>query len=256
MKKITYCLVMIVVLALFSNVVLAAETASFGIALSSTKTQVNPGDEITVTLKLKDLKNMTGGLYSFLATIEYDEDFFETLTQDNVKGLGTWSSVPTFNSNNGQIVADSGLGVNSESDVFSITFKVKETAETGKSTQIVVKNFEASEGEEDLLANEDAKITINVVQKDNDDNTDNTGSDNTENDNTGNTDNNADKEDNNNNNNSGNNNNSDENKDDSTTTDNKLPQTGESTWIILSSIVVITGIAIASYKSYKKYANL
>ena len=165
MKKVIYSLVLLLALILCTSSVLAAENASFGIALTASKTSVNPGNEITVTLKVKDFENINEGLYSFLATIGYDNNVFETLTETSVKGLGTWSSVPTFNPANGLIVADSGTGVIAESDVFSIAFKVKDTAKIG-ATDITVKDFEASEGEEDLTANGDASIDYIYTRKD------------------------------------------------------------------------------------------
>lgn len=237
MKKVTYCLVMLIVFALFSNVVLGAENASFGIGLTSTKTSVNPGDEITVTLNVKDFKNMTEGIYSFLGTIEYDKEFFETLTDSSVKGLGTWSSVPTFNPSNGLITAETGSGVKTQSDVFAITFKVKSTVQAGTSTKIVVKDFEASEGDSDISANAAAAVTINVAEKAND----NTNNDNNDNNET-------------NNNNNGTNNGGI--KDDTTASkDEKLPQTGEN-YIIIFAIGTIVFVAICGYVGYKKYSNI
>lgn len=251
MKKAIYCLVIIIALVLCSNVALAA-SASFGIALTSTKTEVNPGDEITVTLKVRDFQNINEGLYSFLAKIEYDTQFFETLTQDSIKGLGTWSSVPTFNPDTGLVVADSGSGVKTESDVFSVIFKVKETAQTGSSTQIIVKDFEASEGEEDLIANENAIININVITNDNNNDEEDNNDNNNNEDNLGNNGPIEDTNDNNNN----NNDNSDTKDDTTSSTDKKLPQTGENAWVVASLAIVAIAIAIVSYKSYKKYGNI
>ena len=175
MKKITCIITMILIFIISSNISYASETKSFGISLKSTKTQVNPSDEITITLRIKDFKNITEGIYSFLTTIQYDKNVFEKLTETSVKGLGTWSSVPTFNPENGMLLADSGSGVKTESDVFSITFKVKESPKIGN-TEIIVKDFEASEGDEDLSANTDAKIVISVLEKQNDSNTGNNNS--------------------------------------------------------------------------------
>lgn len=244
MKKVAYSLVVILILC--SSNVLAAEEPSFGIALTSSKTTVNPGDEVTVTLKVKDFENMTDGIYSFLATIGYDKDVFETLTETSVKGSSSWSSVPTFNPENGLIVADTGIGVKAESDVFSIQFKVKETAKLG-TTDITVKDFEASEGEEDLTANEDAKITITVEEKQSGENSggDNTGDNKPGDDNTGDN-NHGDKKP---------NEGTGDNKDDSTSSV-KIPQTGEKDIITFSVIGLALTLAIFGYVGYKKYSKI
>lgn len=278
MKKVAYLLIITVVLALFSNVVLAANESSFGIGVSATKTSINPGDEITVTVKLKDFKNITEGLYAFSALIQYDNNVFETLTENSVKGLGTWSSLPTFNPETGLITADSGVGVKTESDAFSITFKVKDNAEIGKSTQITVKDFEASEGDADISANASGILTINIVEKNTANNSSsnnsstNSSTNNSSNNSSANSSSNSNT--NSSNNNSSNNNSStnnstnsgiknstnsgttiSNNKDNSTASKN-IPQTGEKDFIILGAIAIISIMLIIGYLGYRKYGKI
>ena len=220
MKRIIKLGILGIILLLIMTTTLYAATPTFSIQLVADKTTVARGEEITVTLKAKEFANMTEGLYAFFAEIEYDKNYFEELTTSDVSGKGTWSSVPTFNPNSNQITADSGTGVKIDSEVFSIKLKVKANAVEGGTTTIKVKNFQASEGDVDINANQDAIINIKIEKNtgnNNGDTEDNNGSDNNGNtednngsDNNGNTednngsDNNGNTEDNNGSNNNGN----------------------------------------------------
>lgn len=264
MKKIISFLIMIIIIIAIVSTSIAVEKASFEVKLSTVSQNIKPGDEVVVTLKVSNFKNMTDGIFSFLASINYDEKVFEKLTQDNVKGLGTWSSVPTFNPTTGLVTADSGSGVKTDSDVISITFKVKETAEIEKSTEIIVKDFEASEGEEDLQAN-DAKLTINILKKDNGSNSGNTNDNNIGNNNdnnnqsnntvnnNGNAGNNQNSNTNSNNQNGNKNNSNNKNSD---TANKPIPQTGSNEIAIIVSIFLAIVLSIAFYIKNKKYQDI
>ena len=269
MKK-TISIILIIILTLFLNSVIYAANESFSIKLESTKTEVKPTEEIEVKLKIKDFQNINEGIYAFSGTIVYDTNVFEPLTDAKIKGEGSWSAVPTSNPITGQITADSGGGVKTESDVITITLKVKENAAEGTIGKITIKDFEASEGEVDILANEDATMSVKIVKDITDDNPgdndNNPGdNDNNPNDNNNNNGNNNSGNNNSGNNNSGNNNtgnsnngtgnkgnNSNGNLNSNGSKDDKLPQTGEAEWIVFPIAIVITIIGIISYKKYKK----
>lgn len=243
-----------ITLLIMTNVTYAA-TPSFSIELVADKTTVNRGEEVTVTLRVKDFANMSEGIYALFAQIEYDKNYFEELTASNISGKGTWSSAPTFNTSNNQLTADSGTGVKTNSEVFSIKLKVKSTATEGATTTVKVKNFQGSEGEEDLKANQDAAINIKIGTNSTTNNNGGTNNNNGSGNNNGGTNNSNGSSNNNssmNKNNSSNSNSSSKDKSQATT---KLPQTGEEKYIIISIISVI-GISIFTYMKYRKYKGI
>lgn len=256
MKKVILFLIIIIMITGIISTSIAVEKASFEIKLNASSQNVNPGNELIVTLKVNNFKNMRDGIFSFLASINYDEKVFEKLTQDNIKGLGTWTSVPTFNPDTGLVTADSSSGVKTDSEVISITFKVKETAEIGKITEITVKNFEASEGEEDLQAN-DAKLIINILKKDNGSNSNNTNDNNSNNNSNNNQSSNV-SNNNNNNENIGNNQNSSSNSNNKNAdiANKPIPQTGSNEIAIIVSMFLVIVLSIALYMKNKKYENI
>ena len=257
-----------------------AATPTFSTQLTADKTSVTRSSEITVTLKLKDFANMGDGLYACFAELEYDKNYFEELTATSLKGAGTWST-PTFNPANNQLTTDSGTGVKTESEVFTVTFKVKADAPIG-TTNIRVKNFQASEGDADLNANNDATITVRVVEENttNDDNNNNGQNNNTNDNNSNNNGQNNNTNDNNSNNNGQNNNTNDNNSNnngqnnntnnnnsnnnaqnnnasaqDNTQSTNKLPQTGENV-VIFAGILIVIVAGVIAYLKYQKYRGI
>lgn len=165
MKKTVSIIIMVMMVVALITTTTYAATPVYAIELKADKTEVYQGEEVTVTLRVKDFQDITNGLMGFVAQLEYDTGFFETLTQENIKGKGTWSSAPTFNPATNLLTADSGTGVKTEGDVFTVTLKVKANALVGTSTTVKVKNFEAAEGETELKAKEDATIAIMIKQK-------------------------------------------------------------------------------------------
>lgn len=157
-------IVMMLLAIITSNVYAAGQT--FAISLSADNKEVNQSGEVTLILNVKDFENMTDGLMGYTAKIEYDTSFFETLTQESFSAKGTWS-VPTFNPITNLLTADSATGVKTNSDVFTVKFKVKENALIGASTTISIKDFTAAEGDAEIKAKEVASVSLTVKAKDN-----------------------------------------------------------------------------------------
>lgn len=254
MKKVIsiMTILVMVVAILTTNTYAAAPT--YSIELNADTKEAYQGGDVTLTLRVKDFENMTNGIMGLTAQIEYDQAFFETLTQESIVGKGTWSTVPTFNPQTNQITADSGVGIKTDSDVFTIKLKVKANALVGTSTTVKVKNFEAAESDTELKPKTDAVIDIKVKAKEDptpeDPNNNNITTPDTNN-----------IIDVNNNTNANTTNNVTNNKtntignntsNNTTQSTTKLPQTGENDWIFITLI----GATLIGMFSYIKYRSM
>lgn len=123
--------------------------------------------EVTVYFTVKDFRNFgtssQGGIDVFEATLDYDEDIFETITSNETSGEvtsttteGEKSIVPqsgwaglTYNSENKRLVIEKSTFVNKEEVILKVTLKVKPTAQVGKTTVKLV-DMRASDQTKDI----------------------------------------------------------------------------------------------------------
>ncbi len=171
MKKtlVTFIITVLILMVCITTV----QALSFGVKITPSATDVKKGESVTLVVGVNNLDVGANGLNTFLATIEYDKNVFNTLTTDNVKSLNGWDS-PTFNPDNGMILTAKGSFVNSESDILEITLTTKQTAPTG-STTVTFKDIEASNSQTDINAG-NASYLLNITDQTSggDDNTDTT----------------------------------------------------------------------------------
>lgn len=132
--------------------------ASYSVELSGVST-VAQGEEITVTLKLKDLVDIGGidGKINVLqGKLTYDSTKLDKV-ESKSSGLNgfsmTWGSV---------LVLDSVTGVSGETEIASLTFQAKEEASIG-STAITLTEIKGSNGEADIVASDVSK-SINITE--------------------------------------------------------------------------------------------
>ena len=160
-KTIGIILTVLVLTIIMTSTIFAAGVKTYTIQLDTALINIKQNDEIEVTIRIKDFENMENGLSSIYSELEYDQSFFETLTPESIIAKGTWK--PTLDVQNNRISANSDIGIKTESDVFSIKFKVKPNALIGASTTIKIKNFQGSEGNAQIKAKEEATLTLNIV---------------------------------------------------------------------------------------------
>ena len=173
----------------------------------------------------------------------YDTNIFEDI---KMKGNENWDT-PTLNEGRFTSVKSDGLCTSESQEIASITLKVKDNATSG-STKVQIKDFEASNGQENI-ATENKEITLNIegIQSSNDDNKNNTPDTNT-NTSTNNKNNTTEKDTNTST--SVNNKNYTTNQN-TITNQNKLPHTGVSPSIGIF-IIVLAVIGIYSYIRYNR----
>lgn len=153
------CIMIITILLLATNVF--AVNDSFKTSLSTSSSTVKRGEEVTITISLKDISIESGekGIGAYSANIEFDSsvlEFSKATGTDNWEAPFYQDKMIVGNTNNGQVVK-------TNQDIGSITFKVKENATLGETT-IKLAKFSGSSVANDIDV-EDTTIKINVIDK-------------------------------------------------------------------------------------------
>lgn len=164
MKNKLFSVILITLLALLISITPVLATTSFNVSLSANTTRVAQGDEVVLTISLKDFTAGETGINAIGLTLDYDKSVFETLATSNLAtSQGGWGA-PTFNPANGRIAMDASGFVAENHEMLKVTFKVKENATVG-STTITVKDVEGADGVSDIRP-ADQKITLTITKKD------------------------------------------------------------------------------------------
>lgn len=227
MKKISK----ILLIALFILAVCQAtvKADSFKFNVKANKDSLKPGDTVEINLNLSDIDAGDLGINTLEATLGYDPDVFEEVTQSSFSAVNNWSL--TYNSedteNKGKILAVIVTsGVKENQDIGKITLKVKSNAKDTNTT-VTLKNVASNNGQ-NLINETDKAITFKVVggQTDSENNKPSTG-----------------------NSSSGiivqNNQNSGQSQ-------GRLPQTGVENYKIYAAIAILVVMSIIAYMGYKK----
>jgi len=164
MKNKLISVILITLLALLVSITPVLATTSFNVSLSANTTRVAQGDEVVLTISLKDFTAGETGINAIGLTLDYDKSVFETLeTSSLATSQGGWGA-PTFNPANGRIAMDASGFVAENHEMLKVTFKVKASATVG-STTITVKDVEGADGVSDIRP-ADQKITLTITKKD------------------------------------------------------------------------------------------
>ena len=185
-KKIVSIL-LISLLIITTNVYAAND--SFETTLKASSSQLKAEDNVTITIGLNNIEIESGekGIGAYTGNIKFDSSVLEYVSTN---GTDKWEA-PVYE--DGLIVGNTKDGevVNTAQNIGTITFKVKKDARIGETT-ITLENFSGSTAETDVETS-NKSIKIEIINSNNDDNTNNdTGNndnDNNTNNGTGNNDN-------------------------------------------------------------------
>lgn len=161
MKKIVNIVILVVLILVCMNGKVNAETtnSSAKVSMSTSKKEVNVGEQFSVNIRLSDIKSEIG-ILAFGATLEYDKNQFEIV---KMEGLNDWESPKegfTYNSSNGTIaITKNGFAKESE-NIVKITFKVK-SASVNKS-KISINSITLSDATEPIKVND---ISVELTLK-------------------------------------------------------------------------------------------
>lgn len=99
--------------------------SDFNVKIDSDTKVVKPGDTIKIYVSAEGIENLRPGVNIFFATLDYDEDVFEKIDEENIVELNEWSK-PTFNKENGKILMEKYNNTEENEKMFEINLTVKE----------------------------------------------------------------------------------------------------------------------------------
>lgn len=135
MKKKLITSIIFLVICITSTLIYAAIDAK--VEINSSANTVKPGEEVTFTIKVKDIVSENGA-NGIEGTISYDTDKFEELKSENVTKAGSWDVVYY----NGKVIAEGLSAIKDNSDVINIKLKVKDDSSlNGKTASISFNNI-------------------------------------------------------------------------------------------------------------------
>ncbi len=160
-KKIIYVTVLIIFCIVSTTVLAITKFDAIGTALISSEEELSAGQEVIVTLKFDKYNQISKGINAFKATLQYDENLFEKVTQANFTTKSDWEELK-YNAETKELVAIKKAGSKREEDILQLKLKVKNEIEPGK-TNVKIGQVVTSEGKEDLLL-EDATVGIDIIK--------------------------------------------------------------------------------------------
>ena len=227
MKKIRNIFLIIVLMSII-GIFNVAYASSFNFNTSASASTLKPGDTVVISLNVSNIDVGESGINTIEAVLEYDENVFEPVLPTNFAGLNNWSI--TYNNEEGEnkgkfVAVIVQEGVTEDQAIGNLTLKVKSEVED-QSTNVTFKNIKTNDGENEIT-NTDKIVTLNienpVVEEPEEPQTNIINQDDIKEENL---------------------------------SPNRLPQTGEYTFIIIGIVLAALIIGIIAYTSYKKIKNV
>lgn len=227
MKKIKNIFLIIALMSII-GIFNVAYASSFNFNTSASASTLKPGDTVVISLNVSNIDVGESGINTIEAVLEYDENVFEPVLPTNFAGLNNWSI--TYNNEEGEnkgkfVAVIVQEGVTEDQAIGNLTLKVKSEVED-QSTNVTFKNIKTNDGENEIT-NTDKIVTLNienpVVEEPEEPQTNIINQDDIKEENL---------------------------------SPNRLPQTGEYTFIIIGIVLAALIIGIIAYTSYKKIKNV
>lgn len=157
MKKIMIFAILIV-LIFFSMLKNVNANGSAEVEITNNKYSIKKGEEIVVKFGYNEKNN---DINVYKATLEYNEDVFEEVKEEDFKTLNNWTELK-YNKNTREFITINKKGSKQPEDVVQITLKTKENINI-KKTNIKIKDILVSEGKIDTNINE-INFEINIIE--------------------------------------------------------------------------------------------
>ena len=157
-KKINY--IILITILLVCALVTSVFAYSFTVSLTPSATNVAPGKEFIVTLKVSNIDAGDSGISALSGVLSYDTSAFEPITESSIDELSGWTV--QYNTTTGKITAYKTSFVNSEEEVLQITMKtLSGNTVAGKSGTIKFDSVVATNNETDISA-KSVSTSINI----------------------------------------------------------------------------------------------
>ncbi len=161
-KKIIISIIIIISALLLSYNLVSADTIKLEAKVSSTETEIKDEQEVTITFRLDKYNEIGKGINAYKATLVYDKNIFEEVTEQNFTSQNDWEQLK-YNKETGEFVAIKKAGSITPEDIVKINLKAKNELKAGK-TEIKITDVVSSEGKADIQVNE-AKVEVDIIEE-------------------------------------------------------------------------------------------
>lgn len=162
LKKLAFTTIGIIFIIVILITINVQASSSLKATVESSKSELEKAEEVEITLKLQEYKDIKNGVNAYKAILDYDENTFEQVLEQNFVCKNNWELLK-YNKDTKEFVAIKKLGSKEPEEVASITLKVKEEVEP-KTTEVKIKEIVTSDGKKDINI-EDAKATIEIIKE-------------------------------------------------------------------------------------------
>ena len=159
-KSIILSIIFMLILIISTSVCAASGELSATLEGTTDKQTVLPGEQIVLTLTLKDIQNLSGeGVTNITTSLDYDENIFEEVIQENIES----TLLAIYNDNDGvhELTIATTTGLKEDTEIAKITFKVRENA-LNTSTNITLKNTAINESNGEASPILDTQIPVQI----------------------------------------------------------------------------------------------
>jgi hypothetical protein len=136
------CVLLLIMVLIVTSFAVSVNADSFNTTLTASKSNVEAGSELTVTVKVSNLDVGDNGINAFSAYLSYDTDMFETLSSSSVDGLGKWTAA--YAPGTGKMTLQNSSFVKSDEEILQITLKTKSGLAEGTQGEVKLSNILAS----------------------------------------------------------------------------------------------------------------
>lgn len=140
-------IMILMIISLITTVTASSET--FNVTITANKTELKPGEEITITVGVSDINMGENGINTLEGKIEYDKELFEEIKSSSIQSLNNWSTTYNDESSNlnGKFLSVSlSAGIKENTQIFKVTLKAKQEIKNTTDTQISFKNITSNDG--------------------------------------------------------------------------------------------------------------
>ena len=92
MKKIVFCMILILALTVFGIPSVSA-SVQVSTSLASNTLEVKSGEVVEVELAFTNFKEINKGINAYEGVLKYDQNIFEPVTQDNFVSQNGWEDL-------------------------------------------------------------------------------------------------------------------------------------------------------------------
>jgi len=151
-----------------ASAVKAVGESSFTFTATPDKTELKPGDSVSISLKVGDINLGTNGMNTLEGVVKFDNTIFEVITEDTVSGQNNWSASinpETDSANYGKFFFNkTSNGIKTETVIGTITLKVKANIAEDTPTVVTISNIASNDGE-NLVPVANKVINFNIKAK-------------------------------------------------------------------------------------------